>query len=182
MMLIAGLLRVIHVTTHVSLRKACDLIKKDRVLKTIKLAHNALLDLGFENPRIVVAGLNPHAGEGGLFGREEIEEILPAINSAKKMGINVDGPYPPDTIFLRTSKGEFDVAVAMYHDQGHIAAKMVGFSTGVNYTVGLPIIRTSVDHGTAYDIARSRSDSADPRSLIEAKKLATKLANQSAKP
>lgn len=181
MMLIAGLLRVIHVTTHISLRKACASIKKDKVLNTIKMAHKVLLDLGFENPRIAVAGLNPHAGEGGLFGREEIEEISPAINSAEKMGINVHGPYPPDTIFLRTHKGEFDVTVAMYHDQGHIATKMVGFSTGVNYTVGLPIIRTSVDHGTAYDIVKSRPGSANPRSLIEAIKLATKLANQSTK-
>lgn len=179
MVLQAGSMRVIHVTTHVSLRQACDLIKKDRVLEVIGIAHKAMLDMGIKEPRIAVSGLNPHAGEAGLFGREEIEEIAPAIEAAEKIGINAKGPFPPDTVFLRTYNGEFDIAVAMCHDQGHIATKMVGFAIGVNFTVGLPIIRTSVDHGTAYGLARLKLGTADPRSLIEAAKLAAKLACRS---
>jgi len=178
MVLQTGSLRVIHVTTHVSLRNACDLIKKDRVLKVIELANKAMLDIGIKEPRIAVSGLNPHAGEGGLFGREEIDEIVPAIEAAEERGINVKGPFPPDTVFLRTHNGEFDIAVAMCHDQGHIAAKMVGFATGVNFTVGLPIIRTSVDHGTAYRHAKLKPGTADPKSLTEAVKLAVNLAHR----
>jgi 4-hydroxythreonine-4-phosphate dehydrogenase len=157
-------IRVIHVTTHVSLRKACDLVKKDRVLDVIRLMNNSLKDLGFDIPRIGVAGLNPHSGDGGLFGDEEILEIAPAIKQAKSEGINVDGPVPPDTLFALANGGKFDGCVAMYHDQGHIPFKVLGFNwdkqtkamksvKGVNITLGLPIIRVSVDHGTAFEIA-----------------------------
>ena len=176
MMLSSESMRVIHVSTHVSLREACERVKKDRVLEVIKLGYEALKKLGVEDPKIAVSGLNPHAGEGGLFGREEIEEIAPAVEEANALGIKAYGPFPPDTVFLRTSKGEFDLAVAMYHDQGHIPFKMLGFMSGVNVTVGLPIIRTSVDHGTAYRRAGLRLGTADPTSLIEAIKLAVKMA------
>ena len=154
--------RVVHVSTHVSLREACDRVKKDRVLEVIKIAEQACLDLGIEKPSIGVAGLNPHSGEGGMFGREEIEEIIPAIEAARSEGITVDGPVPPDTIFSKSKGGWYDIVVAMYHDQGHIPLKLIGFVydrevgkwsaiEGINVTLGLPIIRTSVDHGTAYD-------------------------------
>jgi len=176
MMLSSEAMRVIHVSTHVSLREACNLVKRDRVLETIKLGYEALRDIGIKDPKIAVSGLNPHAGERGLFGREELEEITPAIEKAKALGMKVYGPLPPDTAFLRASKGEFDLVVAMYHDQGHIPLKMLGFMSGVNVTVGLPIIRTSVDHGTAYRRAGLRLGTADPTSLIEAIKLAVKMA------
>lgn len=178
MMLYTHTLKVSHVSTHVSLRRACELVTKDRVLKTIKLTSNALRDFGIEDPKIAVAGLNPHAGEEGLFGCEEIEEIAPAIEEAKKLGIRASGPYPPDSVFMRAEKGEFDAVVAMYHDQGHIAVKMHSFMSGVNVTIGLPIIRTSVDHGTAYRRAGLRLGTADPGSLIEAIKLAAKMAER----
>ncbi len=173
MMLVAGPLRVIHVTTHVPLREACDLVRKERVLATIKLAHKAMQSMGIEEPRIAVAGLNPHAGEGGLFGTEEIKEIKPAVSTARNLGINAVGPIPPDTVFTRARKGEFDTVVAMYHDQGHIPAKLSAFPSGVNVTIGLPIVRVSVDHGTAFDIAWKGV--ASPQSLIEAIKLASKI-------
>jgi len=187
MMLIAGPLRVIHVTTHISISEVPKMIKKERVLKTIRLAYDVMRRLGFSNPRIAVAGLNPHCGEGGLFGREEVEEITPAVESARKMGLNVVGPLPADTVFVRARGGEFDIVVAMYHDQGHIPIKMLGLEWdeakrrwvsvgGVNVTVGLPIIRTSVDHGTAYGKAGRREGTANPQSLIESIKMAAKLA------
>jgi len=175
MMLIAGPLRVIHVTTHVPLREACDLISKERVLATIKLAHKAMQSMGIEETRIAIAGLNPHAGEGGLFGTEEINEIKPAVSTARNLGINAVGPIPPDTVFTRAKKGEFDVVVAMYHDQGHIPAKLSAFPGGVNVTIGLPIVRVSVDHGTAFDIAWKGI--ASPQSLIETIELASKIAS-----
>ena len=164
MLLAHGNFRVVHVSTHVSLRKACDLVKKERVLNVIEIAQNACRSLGIENPRIAVAGLNPHSGEGGLFGDEEILEIIPAIEAAKEKGYNVDGPVPPDTVFAKANGGQYDIVVAMYHDQGHIPMKVVGFQmdgdtgrwkavNGVNITLGLPIIRSSVDHGTAFDQA-----------------------------
>lgn len=164
MMLAHENLRVVHVSTHVSLREACDRVKKDRVLEVIRIADQACKDLGIENPRIGVAGLNPHSGENGMFGKEEIEEITPAIQLAKAEGILADGPIPPDTIFSKARGGWYDIVVAMYHDQGHIPLKVVGFVynqeekkwdavAGVNITLGLPIIRTSVDHGTAFDQA-----------------------------
>lgn len=152
MMLYSDMLKTIHVSTHVSLRKACDLVTKERVLNVIQLAHDFLKQTGLQLPRIAVAGLNPHAGESGLFGHEEIEEIIPAIMMAQKRGLSVFGPEAPDTVFMKCMKGEYDIVVAMYHDQGHIPMKLLAFDSGVNITVGLPIIRTSVDHGTAFDI------------------------------
>jgi len=164
MMLADGNLRVVHVSTHVALREACDAIKKERVMKVIRLAHDACRMIGIREPKVGVAGLNPHAGENGLFGREELDEIMPAIRQAAAQGIKVEGPIPPDSIFSRAIAGAFDIVVAMYHDQGHIPLKVSGFSwnkesgrwdtgNGVNITLGLPIIRTSVDHGTAFDKA-----------------------------
>lgn len=161
MMLAHGNLRTVHVTTHVSLRQACDLIKKDRILDVIKIAHDACQALGMENPKIAVAGLNPHAGDGGLFGDEEINEIIPAIREAKSKGYNVEGPIPADSLYSRVMGEWYDIAVSMYHDQGHIPLKFAGFVwdekiknwssvSGVNVTLGLPIIRASVDHGTAF--------------------------------
>jgi len=164
MMLAEGNLRVVHVSTHVSLRTACDRVKKDRVLKVIELAHNTCESLGIREPRVAVAGLNPHAGENGLFGMEEIDEIMPAVEAAKEKGIKAEGPVPPDTVFAKAQGGLYDIVVAMYHDQGHIPLKILGFQydkssgkwtavKGVNITLGLPIIRSSVDHGTAFDNA-----------------------------
>lgn len=161
MLLASDELKVVHVSTHVSLRQACDLVKKDRVYDCIKIANQGCKQLGIKNPRVAVAGLNPHAGENGLFGTEEIDEIIPAIEKAKAEGINVDGPLPPDTAFSKARGGWYDITVVMYHDQGHIPLKVLGFVydkeakkwgavTGVNITLGLPIIRTSVDHGTAF--------------------------------
>ena len=157
-------IRVVHVSTHVSLREACDRVKKERVLEVIRIAYQACRDLGLEQPRIGVAGLNPHSGENGLFGREEIDEIIPAIEAAKAEGIQAEGPVPPDTIFSKARGGWYDMVVAMYHDQGHIPLKVIGFVynqeqqkwdavAGVNITLGLPIVRASVDHGTAFDQA-----------------------------
>ena len=185
MMLADENLRVIHVSTHVSLRQACDLVKKERVLTVIHLADKALKDLEIMNPKIGVAGLNPHAGEGGLFGKEEIEEIIPAIEQAKKENIIVDGPVPPDTIFSKVIGGQYDIAVVMYHDQGHIPMKVTGFKynkstnkwstmSGVNVTVGLPIIRTSVDHGVAF--GKAGEGRANEESMVEAIKMAIDFA------
>ena len=181
MLLTSESLRVVHVSTHVSLRKACDMVKKDRVLDVIKIAYNAMHSLGFNHPRIAVAGLNPHSSEDGLFGVEEQSEIIPAINEAKKLGINVEGPIPPDTVFVKASGGLYDIVVAMYHDQGHIPLKLSGFKldseskkyinmSGVNSTLGLPIIRTSVDHGTAF--GKAGEWRANEQSMIEAIKMA----------
>jgi len=173
MMLIGGPLRVILVTTHIAIKDVPSMIKRGNVLKTIFLAHDAMLRLGIKRPKIAVAGLNPHAGEKGIFGREELKEIIPAIGDAKRKGINTIGPLSPDTLFYKAYKGEYDIIVSMYHDQGLIPLKMMAFGKAVNVTVGLPIIRTSVDHGTAYDIAGKGI--ADPSSLIEAIRLALKL-------
>ena len=153
MLLTSGRLRVVHVTTHRSLRSAIEAVTEGRVRKTIELAHAAGRRLGFEEPRLGVAGLNPHAGEGGLFGDEEGREISPAVEAARRDGVDVSGPWPADTLFWRAANGEFDLVVAMYHDQGHVPVKLAGFDEGVNVTLGLPILRTSVDHGTAFDIA-----------------------------
>lgn len=173
MMLAGDGLRVILVTIHTSLKSVPDLITKASVLKTIRLAKKACDMLEIENPEIAVAGLNPHAGEAGIFGDEEIREIIPAIEDAKKEGFQVTGPFPPDIIFHKAYKGEFDIVVCMYHDQGLIPLKMLAFEKGVNVTVGLPIIRTSPDHGTAYDIAWKGI--ANPSSMIEAIKMAVRL-------
>lgn len=164
MLLADDRMRVIHVSTHVSLREACDRAKKERVIAVTELILDACKSFGIADPHIGVAGLNPHAGEGGLFGDEEIREIIPAIEEMRARGWNVEGPVPPDSLFSRARSGQFDGCVAMYHDQGHIAFKVGGFEwdrqtqrmvavKGVNITLGLPIIRVSVDHGTAFDVA-----------------------------
>jgi 4-hydroxythreonine-4-phosphate dehydrogenase len=167
-------LSVIHVSTHISLLEAVTGLKRERIEKVIQLAEYSMKRLLGKSPRIAVAGLNPHAGENGLFGDEEIREIIPAIRNMKAKGFNVEGPVPPDTVFLKAVKGMYDVVVAMYHDQGHIPLKLLGFSTGVNITVGLPFIRTSVDHGTAFEIAWTGK--ASEESMLQAIKLAVKLA------
>ena len=178
MMLAAKNLRVTHVTTHVSMRQACDMITKDRVLVTIRITHDALIRyFGIKEPKIAVAALNPHAGEGGLFGTEEIEHIEPAVKEAQKMGINAIGPLPGDTIYYKALRGDFDAVVAMYHDQGHIPIKIIGFYDGVNITLGLPIIRTSVDHGTSFN--RAGKGTAHPGSMINAIKFAAMMVSRS---
>jgi 4-hydroxythreonine-4-phosphate dehydrogenase len=173
MMLTGGQLRVLLVTIHTPLRSVPDMITRDRVLKTIRLAKKACDMLGIYQPRIAVAGLNPHAGEAGIFGDEEIREIMPAVADAGEEGIAISGPYPPDTVFHKAYRGAFDIVICMYHDQGLIPLKMIAFETGVNVTVGLPFVRTSPDHGTAYDIAWKGK--ADASSMIEAIRLASKL-------
>jgi 4-hydroxythreonine-4-phosphate dehydrogenase len=157
---------VVHVTTHVSLKQAINLINKKRVLNNIILLNDTLKRLGFKAPKIAVGGLNPHAGENGLFGSEEIQHILPAIKIAQQQNINVSGPYPPDTVFMRAFKGEFNGVVSMLHDHGFVALKSRNFEEGVNITIGLPIIRTSVGHGTAYD--KAGKGIASENSLVEA--------------
>ncbi|MGE5612773.1 MAG: 4-hydroxythreonine-4-phosphate dehydrogenase PdxA [Bacillota bacterium] len=184
MLLSTEKLKVIHVTTHVSLRKACDLITRERVLDVIHLADSAMKTLGYARPKIAVAGLNPHSSEGGLFGNEEAQSIIPAVSEAKSEGIDVEGPVPPDTVFVKALAGQYDIVVAMYHDQGHIPIKLLGFNldsgtgtftslNGVNCTVGLPIIRTSVDHGTAFEIAGEGK--ANETSLIDAIDMAVRM-------
>lgn len=187
MMLAHGDFRVVHVSTHVSLAEAIKLVKKDRVLNVIKIANDACKAMGVEKPRIGVAGLNPHAGDGSLFGTEEIDEISPAVMTAKEEGIDAEGPVPPDSLYPKARGGWYDVAVAMYHDQGHIPMKVVGFEwdekdkswksvAGVNVTLGLPIIRVSVDHGTAFGKAGKGIAKID--SLVEAIYTAAKLARK----
>ena len=186
MMLMHEQFRVIHVSTHVSLREACDRVKQERIYRVIHLAQDALKQLGIETPRIAVAGLNPHAGENGMFGREEIEEIQPAIDRAVQEGLVVEGPIPPDTVFSKMAGGQYDIVVVMYHDQGHIPTKLRGFQydeatdtwgamSGVNITCGLPIIRVSVDHGTAFD--KAGEGRANPESMIQAIEIATQFAS-----
>ena len=153
MMLWSEKMSVVHVSTHCALREACNRATKARVAECIGLADKAMKLLGKSEPKIAVAGLNPHSGEAGIFGHEEIDEITPAVEEMKQAGVHVEGPISPDTVFLKAYKGIYDIVVAMYHDQGHIPMKMVAFDSGVNVTLGLPIIRTSVDHGTAFDIA-----------------------------
>jgi len=185
MLLSGGGLNVIHVTTHVSMREACDLITKDRVYNTIRLANQALLLMGKEQRRIGVAGFNAHSSENGLFGDQEAKAIIPAIETAKAEGLDVTGPVPPDTVFVKALGGQFDVVVAMYHDQGHIPLKLCGFKmdpntglysqmSGINTTIGLPIIRTSVDHGTAF--GKAGKNKANEESLVDAIKLAITFA------
>ncbi|MED4207231.1 4-hydroxythreonine-4-phosphate dehydrogenase PdxA [Neobacillus mesonae] len=175
MMLSAPGLRVIHVTTHIGLLDAINKINADRQYTVIKLAHETLQKAGIKSPRIAVCGINPHAGENGLFGHgEEEEKIIPAVQKAQAEGINVQGPLPADTLFFRAKRGDFDIVVAQYHDQGHGPIKVLGLEAGVNITVGLPTIRTSVDHGTAFDIAGKNI--ADELSLKEAIRMAIELA------
>ncbi len=176
-MLVTGPLRVVHLTTHHSLRQACDLVTKERILARLKLTYDSFRQWGFERPIIGVAALNPHAGEGGLFGTEEIEQIVPAVKEAQGLGIDARGPFPADSIFTRAIGGEFDVVLAMYHDQGHIPIKVHGFEKSVSVALGLPFVRTSVDHGTAFDIAGKGI--ADSQSLEEAIKTAVSLCKES---
>jgi 4-phospho-D-threonate 3-dehydrogenase / 4-phospho-D-erythronate 3-dehydrogenase len=152
MLLVSERLRVAHVTTHVSLRKACEL-NPDRILRTIEIATESVRLMGFTDPRVAVCGLNPHAGEHGLFGTEDEEFIAPAIARAQAKGIRCSGPHAADTLFLQAVRGAYDLVIAMYHDQGHIPIKLLDFERTVNVSIGIPIIRTSVDHGTAFDIA-----------------------------
>jgi 4-hydroxythreonine-4-phosphate dehydrogenase len=173
MMFVGGGLRVILVTIHMALKDVPRRITTGAVLKTLRLAHKAMRSFGIENPHIGVAALNPHAGEGKLFGTEEWDTILPAVIKAREEGIRASDPVPADTLFYKTRNNYYDIAVAMYHDQGLAPLKMLAFGNAVNVTVGLPIIRTSVDHGTAYDIAGRGC--ADPTSLLEAVKLAVKM-------
>ncbi|MBK7708440.1 MAG: 4-hydroxythreonine-4-phosphate dehydrogenase PdxA [Acidobacteria bacterium] len=170
----ADKLRVVLLSTHVSLRDAIGLVKREKLVDLIGFTDLEIAGLLKKKPRIAVAGLNPHASEGGMFGQEEGLEITPAIDECRKLGIDVHGPFPPDTIFLRAYRGEFDVVVACYHDQATIPVKCLSFGASVNVTLGLPLIRTSVDHGTAYDIAGLGR--ADESSLVAAVKLAATLA------
>jgi 4-phospho-D-threonate 3-dehydrogenase / 4-phospho-D-erythronate 3-dehydrogenase len=175
MMLAAPGLRVVHVTTHTGLIDAIERIEPAIVERTIDRGHAALVSAGIEHPRIGVCGINPHAGENGLFGRgEEEHKILPAVQNCQKRGLDVTGPLPADTLFFRAGRGDFDLVVAMYHDQGHGPIKVLGLDEGVNITLGLPIIRTSVDHGTAFDIAGTGK--ADESSLLAAIRYAVELA------
>ena len=173
MMLVAGKLRVIHVSTHVGLAEAVTLVKTDRILEVIGIFQQALQDMGIESPRIAVAGLNPHAEPGNLFGMEDSEQVEPAVRRARADGIEAFGPMPPDTVFARGAQGEYDGVVAMYHDQGHIAVKMLGIHNGVNVTLGTPVIRTSVDHGTAY--GRAGDNRAEETSMLNATLLAADM-------
>ena len=184
MMLVHEGLHVVHVSTHVSLREACDLVTRERVETVVLLAQEALQRLGVAKPRIAVAGLNPHAGENGMFGREELEEIIPALEALRERGVDAVGPLSPDTLFPRAAAGEYDCVVVMYHDQGHIPLKLLGFRydsgsggfadvKGVNITLGLPIVRTSVDHGTAFD--RAGTGEANEASQVEAIRYALRL-------
>lgn len=187
MMLVHEGLHVVHVSTHVSLREACDLVSRERVEKVGLLAQEALQRLGVAKPRIAVAGLNPHAGENGMFGREELEEIRPALDALRESGVDAVGPLSPDTLFPRAVAGEYDCVVVMYHDQGHIPLKLLGFRydsgtgsfadvKGVNVTLGLPIVRTSVDHGTAFD--RAGTGEANEASQVEAIRYALRLSGR----
>jgi 4-hydroxythreonine-4-phosphate dehydrogenase len=187
MLLVDGDLRVGHVSTHVPLREACSLVKKERVFTVIRLVHEACIRLGIIRPKIAVAGLNPHAGDNGLFGSEEEKEISPAIEKAQGLGMFAEGPLSPDTVFAKARGGAFDAVIAMYHDQGHIPLKMLGFTwdpqegkwetvRGVNITLGLPFVRTSVDHGTAFEIAGQGI--ASPESMISAIEMAVRLTSK----
>jgi 4-hydroxythreonine-4-phosphate dehydrogenase len=185
MMLADGDFRVVHVNTHISMLESIKRLNRERIIHVIQLANEALKKMGIQRPRIAVNGLNPHAGENGLFGDEEINHIIPAIGEAQNMGIQADGPHPPDTVFPKMKGGQYDVVVCMYHDQGHIPVKLMGFHydhkrqkwegmSGVNITLGLPIIRVSVDHGTAFD--KGGKGEADPGSMKQALRYAAGFA------
>ncbi len=187
LMLVHGGFRVAHVSTHVSLRQACDAVRRERVLKVIELTHDAVRRMTAGRARLGVAGLNPHCGEGGLFGTEDDEEVAPAVRAARERGIEVEGPVPADTLFPKLRGGQYDAVVAMYHDQGHVPTKLLGFRyddatgtwtsvAGVNVTLGLPIVRTSVDHGTAFD--RAGQGTANAQSMIDAIRMAAALASR----
>jgi 4-hydroxythreonine-4-phosphate dehydrogenase len=176
MAFVAGNLRIVLISTHVPLAEAIRLVERDRVLEIINLTHRELQRWGIERPRLAVAALNPHGAEGGLFGVEEASEIMPAIDAGRRDDINVQGPYSADTVFLRASRGEFDAVVACYHDQAMIPVKCLSFGEAVNVTLGLPFIRTSVDHGTAFDIAGKGL--AEHSSMVAAIKLAAELSQR----
>ena len=187
MMLTHGNFRVTHVSTHVSLREACDLVKQDRIVRVIDLTSSALKNFGISQPRIGVAGLNPHCGEGGMFGHEDDREIRPAVEHVRRKGEHVEGPIPADTVFSKMKGGMFDAVVVMFHDQGHIPMKFLGFQydqktgqweemSGVNITLGLPIVRTSVDHGTAF--GKAGEGRANPQSMVEAIRLGAMLSKK----
>lgn len=175
MLLSSTRLSTVHVSTHVPLRRACEL-ETNRIVRTIELGDAAMKLLGFKQPRVAICGLNPHAGEHGLFGDEDARVIVPAVETCRDRGIGCSGPYAADTIFLQALRGAFDLVVAMYHDQGHIAMKLIDFEGTVNISLGLPIIRTSVDHGTAFDIAGRNT--ADARSMKQAIRVAARMATQ----
>jgi 4-hydroxythreonine-4-phosphate dehydrogenase len=177
-MLLARNLRVVHLTTHRSLKIACDYVKKDRILDFLKLTHDNFVKWGFADPKIAVAALNPHGSDGGLLGNEEAEEIAPAVNEASALGINVSGPIPADIVFHQAIKGMYDTVLCMYHDQGHIPVKVYGFEESITANLGLPFVRTSVDHGTAFDIAGKGI--ADSTSMLEAIRLAVELSTGNA--
>jgi len=179
-MLIARKLRVVHLTTHRSLRLACDAVTKSNVFGKIKLTDTYFRRWGYKNPKIAVSALNPHASDGGLLGNEESTEIAPAINKARSMGINVVGPIPADTVFNYAIQEKYDVVIAMYHDQGHIPIKVHDWASSVSVNLGLPFIRTSVDHGTAFDIAGKGI--ADHTSMLESLKMAASLASEARLP
>ena len=173
MLLACERLAVVHVSTHIALRQACEL-GQDRIVRTIELGHQAMRLLGFDQPRIAVCGLNPHAGEHGMFGSEDQRIVAPAIEAARAKGIPASGPHAADSVFLQAWRGAYDLVVAMYHDQGHIPMKLLDFEGTVNVTLGIPIIRTSVDHGTAFDIAGKNL--ADPRSMKQSMRMAARMA------
>ena len=174
-MLMAKNLRVVHLTTHRSLRLACDYVKKERILQFLQLTQDSFAKWGIGRPRIGVAALNPHGSDGGLLGHEEAEEISPAVEAAREQGIDALGPVPADAIFHQATEGRYDVVLAMFHDQGHIPVKVYGFEESVTANLGLPFVRTSVDHGTAFDIAGRGV--ANHTSMLEAIRLAVSLAN-----
>ncbi|MCL4241882.1 MAG: 4-hydroxythreonine-4-phosphate dehydrogenase PdxA [Dehalococcoidia bacterium] len=176
-MLVSGNLRCMHLSTHKPLRAACAFVTRENVLRAIRLTHDHFLRWGFQSPRIAVAALNPHASDNGLIGREELDEIAPAIADARARGIEATGPHPADSVFNHAIAGRYDVVVVMYHDQGHIAIKVHGFEQSVSVNLGLPFIRTSVDHGTAFDIAGQGI--AAETSMVEAIRLAAALATGS---
>ena len=173
-MLMAKNLRVVHLTTHRSLRVACDYVKKDRILDFLQLTHDSFVKWGFPNPRIAAAGLNPHNSDGGLLGNEEADEIAPAVAAARERGIDAVGPIPADSVFHQAISGRYDAVLAMFHDQGHIPVKVYGFEESVTANLGLPFVRTSVDHGTAFDIAGQGI--AQHVSMLESIRLAVELA------
>lgn len=173
-MLLAKNLRVVHLTTHRSLRLACDYVKKDRILDYLQLTHDSFIKWGFSNPRIAAAALNPHGSDGGLLGNEEADEIAPAVGAARERGINAVGPVPADIIFHQAIQDRYDAVLAMYHDQGHIPVKVYGFEESITANLGLPFVRTSVDHGTAFDIAGKGI--AQHTSMLESIRLAVALA------
>lgn len=176
MMLAVDGLKAIHVTLHMALKDAIASLTTERIVEVMCIGNTALQQMGIKKPRLGIPGLNPHAGENGLFGNEEKEIIIPAIEKARSLGIECNGPISPDVVFLRHRDGEFDAVITLYHDQAHIAFKLLGFERGVNITLGLPIIRTSVDHGTAFD--RAAKFQSDPTSMIEAIHFARKMVSQ----